>query len=154
MPEGIDDGFQAGPVKTDFAQDQLSGTIQAQHTDAAKQSADTLRNGGCQCGRAYTQVQNSDEHQVQDNIDDTGENQIVQRVTAIAHGMKNTHKDIVHDREERAAEIKSEIADGVGQNILRRSHPPQNHRGKDHTQNRQQYACAQAKGCMALSKAL
>ena len=59
---------------------------------------------------------------------------------AVAHCVEDTHKDIVHHSENGTAEIPAEIADGLGQDLRRGTHPSQNGGCQCNTGNRENYA--------------
>ena len=145
-----DDVHQAVPVNPNPPGHQLTGPLQAEQTDAAKQGADSLGNGGGESCGAHAHVQYTHKKQIQHHIHDGRENQIVKGMAAVSHGVENTHKDIVHDGKNCTAEVKPEIFYGILNYICRCPHPPKNGWGKDNAQHGQQAAANQAEGdvCM------
>ena len=65
---------------------------------------------------------------------------------AVAHRVKDTHEDVVHDGENGAAEVESEINHRLGKNAFRCIHPPKNRRRESDAEHRQQDARSQAEG--------
>ena len=141
-----DNGLQTAEVIPDFTNIQPVRLIHPDQMDEAENGADTLGEGGSQGGRTHTQLQTCNEQQIQRNVDKGGENQIVQRMLAVTDGMENTHKDIVHDGEDGAAEIIAEIDDGLGKYIFGSTHPLKNRRSKGDSQNRKQNTGGKTEG--------
>ena len=138
--------LQTGQMEADLPPTHPVGFPHTHQMHTAQQCTDTLRNGGGHGGGTDPQTEHGNEQQIQHHIDAGGEDQIVQRVLAVAYGVEDAYENIVHHREDRTAEIVAEIADGLGQHLLRCSHPPQNRGGEDDTRNRQQNARRQAEG--------
>ena len=141
-----DDGFETAEIEADGPDIQTVGFLDPHQMDEAENHADTLGKGGGQSGRAYTQLQNCHKQQIQNDVDEGGEDQIIQRMAAVTHGVKNAHEDIVHDREDGTAEIVAEIDDRLGKHVLGGAHPLQNGGGKGDTQNGQKDTCGKAEG--------
>ena len=142
-----DDIFQAGQIKADLPDVHLVGRVFCpQQVDAAEGGTDTLGDGSRHGSGAHTPLKAAHKQQVQHNIHASGEYQIIQGMTAVAHSVEDTHEDIVHHREDGTAEIVAEIADGLGQHLLGGAHPAQDRGGKGHTRNGQQHAGGEAEG--------
>ena len=75
------------------------------------QSADTLGDGGGDGCRADAEAKPGHKEHIQRNVDAGGENQIVERMLAVTHGVEDAHKNVVHHREDSAAEVVAEIGD-------------------------------------------
>ena len=114
--------------------------------DATQHSANALRNGGGQCGRTHTQVHQAHKQQVQDDVDQGGADQIVKRMAAVAHGVVDAHKDVVHHCEDGAAEIEAVIGDGVYHCSIGNAHPAEDNGCAGGTHNGQCCAGAEAEG--------
>jgi len=137
-------------MEAHFLQLQLVGGIDAQQMHTAQQCADTLGDGGCHGGSAHTPVENRDKQQIQHHIDTGGENQVVQRVLTVAHGMENAHKNIVQDAEHSTAEIEPEIGNRLGKNLLRGAHPAQNGGAECNTKNGQKDTGGETEGYICM----
>ena len=140
----LDDGFQECGVETNLTE---SKTVifrnTAHQAETAEQGADTLGNGGSQSRRTDTKAKIAHQQKIQSNVDEGGENQVVQRVLAVTDGVEDANKNIVHHGKEHAVGVISEIGDGLGQNTVGRLHPTQDGGGECDTQHRQQDACCQ-----------
>lgn len=67
-------------------------------------------------------------------------------MSAVPHRLKNTYKNIIQDKGKGAAEINTEVSNGIGQNIRRRTHPDKQLRSETYTDERKQYPGSKAKG--------
>ena len=141
-----DDLLQAVPVEADLFQIQTGRTLGTHQVDAAEQRADALGNGGSQCGSAHAKTHYTHEQKIQHDIHCGGTHQIVKRMLAVAHGMVNTHENIVHHREDSAAEIKTEIGDGVYHRVCGNAHPAEDDGGAGSACDGQGSAGAKTKG--------
>ena len=141
-----DDLNKALFVKPDLADADPVGRVDTQDMQKAQQGADTLGYGGGNSGRAYAQAKSCNKEHIQTNVDKGREYQIIQGVLAVAYGMENTHENVVHDRKDGAAEVVTEIGNGLGEDLGRRSHPPQNDGGQRNAHGGQKRAGHQTKG--------
>ena len=142
----MDDLQKAFSVETDLSDADPIRRVDPKQMDKAQHRADTLSNGGGNGGGAYTPTKPRHKQHIQGNINNGGGDQVIQRMLAVAHGMEDSHKNVVHHCEYSAAEIKSEILDGLREHLLRRSHPFENGGSQCHTGNAQNDAGCQAEG--------
>ena len=137
---------KAFAVETEIPEPDTVGGIHPQQMDQAQKGADTLGDGGGNGGRAYTEAKSRHKQQVQADIDKRGYDQIEQGVFAVAYGVENAHENVIHDRKQTAAEVKTEIFDGLGQHFRRCAHPAQDHRRQADTHNGQHRTGHKAEG--------
>ena len=71
---------------------------------------------------------------------------------AVAYGVEDSHKDIVHYGEQGTVEIETEIGNGLGHYLCRGAHPAQNRGSKGHAQNRQRNAGGEAEGDVRVNR--
>ena len=114
--------------------------------DKTKNRADTLRDGGGHGGGTNAPAEAGHEQHIQHYIDRGGENEVIQGMLAITDGVEDAHENVVHHREDRAAEIESEILNGLGEYIGGSAHPSKDHGRQCHTGYCQYGACGKAKG--------
>ena len=122
------------------------GTINAQQMNQAQQGTDTLGNGGSDGGRADPKTETTHKQQIQTDVDKGGNNQVVQRMTAVADSVEDAHKNVVHHDENSAQEVIAEVADGLGQHVRGSSHPAENNRRQSNTEDCQEYAGHKTEG--------
>lgn len=137
---------ERAPVKADFPQADAVRAFAAHQAEQAKRHAHQLGNGRRRGGGPYAHVEHADKEQVEHDVDEGRNHQVLQRVATVADGLQNAHADVIEHESQRAGEIGAEIADGIGQNRLRRIHQPQHHRGERDADNRQQRARDEAEG--------
>lgn len=65
-------------------------------------------------------------------------------MAAVAHGVENAYKHIVHHREDGAQKVETEILDGLGEHLRGSAHPPQDGGGEGHAQHGEESTCRQA----------
>ena len=75
--------------------------------------------------------------QVEHNVDARRHDQINQRVAAVTDGLQDADENVIHDKAERTCKIRTEILDGLRQDIGRCSHQHQNFRCQVHTDHSQ-----------------
>ena len=98
-------------------------------------------------GRAvYPHAESSDEEQVQHHVDHRGHDQVVQGVTAVAHGLEDARRRIVEDDEDNPVKIDAEIQNGIGQHAFGRAHPDEQAGGEQHARDGGDHAGHQAEG--------
>ena len=141
-----DDGLQTLPVEPHLPELQLVGRVHLHQMDAAKRCADSLGNGGGQGRCPDSHPEHTHKQQIQSHIDKGRQDQIVQRMLAVTHRVVDPHENIIGNGKDGSAEIKPEVADGLGQHILGSSHPPQDGGTEGHTQYTQCHTCAKAEG--------
>lgn len=124
-------------VKADFGDLDPVFLLCPRQTDKTEKSAQKLGDYRSQRGASHTQVQHSHKEQVKRHVDHGGENQVVQGMLTVAHGLQDAHKNIVEDESQGAAEINAEISDGGRENIGGRSHKLQDKGREDNAHGRQ-----------------
>ncbi len=145
-----DDFLEAVFVKTDFPKTDFIRSINTQQMQQTKQCAEPLRNGGGNSGRSDTEAEYSHKQHIKCNIEKSGENQIIQRVSAVADGMKNPDENVVHHNKNGPEKIIAEICDGFRENLIGCAHPLQNDWGQRNPCNSQHNADHQTEcnGCV------
>ena len=123
----LNDLFQIKAVKTDFLRVKpvVLGTFQ--QLKQAEDGADELGNDGRKSGASHTHMESSYEQKIQNHVYHRRDDQVDQRVGAVAHGLKDADKNIIKHERDGTAEIDAEVGDGIGQHIFRRAHPYQQH---------------------------
>ncbi len=71
--------------------------------------AQCLGNRGGESRCADAEVETGDQDQVQNHICDGGDDQVVERMSGIADGLKDSDENIVHDEKDRACKIDLKI---------------------------------------------
>ena len=137
-------------MKPDFAHIDPVGRIHTDNMPKAQQRADTLRQCSCHSRSTYTEAQHSYKEHVQGNVHEGCEDQIIKWMPAVSYGMEYTHKDIIHHSKNSAAEVITEIDNGLRKHLCRCSHPAQNNRCQRNTGDCKRHAGNKAKGdrCM------
>ena len=115
---------QALFIKADLLKGDPVGGIHPQQVEAAQQGADPLGDGGGDGGGAHAEAQHRHEQHIQHHVDPGGEDEVIQRMAAVPHGVEDAHEDVIHYGEDGAGKIPAEIADGLRQYLRRGVHPP------------------------------
>ena len=139
-------------TELDLAQTQPVILRDAHQTDAAEQGADTLGDGGGQGGRTDTVTEITNQQKIQSDVDESGENQVVQGVFAVTQSMENANKNIVQDGENHTIGVIPEVGNGLGKNCFGGLHPPEDGGGKGDTQKGQQRTGYQAEGHVCVQR--
>ena len=140
------DHFQVAAGKTDLPQGYAVILLGPHKSAQAQQGTDKLGNDGGQRRRAHAPVEDTHKQQVQHHIDDRGNDEVYERMTAITHGLQDAHKNVVHDKGQGPQKINSEIDDRIFEHIGRRAHPGQYFRSEDQSEYSQQQTRGQSKG--------
>ena len=141
-----DDLHQTFLVKADLADLHPVRGIDAQNMQKAQQRADSLGDGGGKCRGAHAKAQRGNEQHIQSNVDKGGEDQIVEGMLAVAHGVENTHENVVHHREDGTAEVEAEILNGLGKHLFGGAHPLEDQRCQGNAHYGEGSACRQTEG--------
>ena len=80
--------------------------------------------------------------QIQHDIGQGRGDQVFHRTFAVSHRLQDPRAEIVQHHGERTGKIDTEIQHGVRHHVLRRSHQPQNLRGKHHAHHREHHTGA------------
>jgi len=91
--------------------------------DKAEHDARRLRDRGRRRRRPDAPVEHRDEEQVEPDVEQRGENEVVERPPAVAQGVHDALADVVHHDRKRAVEVIAEILDCVRQNGGVGAHP-------------------------------
>ena len=100
----------------------------------------TLTNCEIVVANAADHTPHADKEEVQRDIDQRREDQIVQRVRAVADGSQDAHAEVIQHDSHRAGKIVAEIGDGIRHDLLRRTHHIQHPWRKDHAEHGQEHA--------------
>ena len=112
----------------------------------AKAEAHELRNTRGQCGRPDTPMEHTDKQQIERDVHKRRQDQVIQRVAAVSHGLQDANAEVIHDDGYGARKIHPEIVDGVRQHVRIRLHEAQQLRRERHAEHRQHDARRQAEG--------
>ena len=107
----------------------------------AQKRADKLGDHGSQRGGSHVKTKYADQDQIQKDVDDGGDHEVDQRMTAVPYGLQYPDKKVVHHEGQRSGKIDPKICNGAGQNFSRSPHKYQDlRRGKDADEGQQQTA--------------
>lgn len=118
-----DDLPQHFAVKADFGQIQAIAVLGTHQLDEAENGADQLRDDRGDGRPLHPHVEEPDEYQVQHNVDERGDDQIIERMAAVSHRLEDTDRNVVEDKTEGAGKVKPQVEHRVPHDILGRSHP-------------------------------
>ncbi len=115
------------------------GLIHTHQTHKAERHADELREDGGQRCTAHTHLEHSDHHDIQNDVEHRGNDEVLQRVLAVTHRLHNAHAGIIEHQTQRAKKIDPDIGDGGSQHFRRRVHQDKDlgreQTAKDHDQH-------------------
>ena len=141
-----DDSLEGRPIKADFPRADGPFFFGAHQLGERQHGADRLGGNGGKCRCANAHAETADQNKVQHDIDDGGRDQVPHGAAAIAHRLQNTRTYVVHDHSNAAHKVHAEVGDGVDQYVVRRAHPTQDLRSKQHTHHRKHRTGGQAQG--------
>ena len=92
-----ENGAQGLPVKAELPEAHAVVAVAVHQAIQAQRGGDDLRDRrGCR-GGGHAEVQHADEQQIERDVDQRGDDEVVQRMTAVAHGLQNAHARVVED---------------------------------------------------------
>ena len=146
-----DDFTEFAGVKANLLQrDTVDGVVTDQ-PGKTEHCAESLGNNCRQCCGGNAPLKHSDEQQIQNHVGEGRDDQIIQRVAAVAHRLQNTHCDIVHDNGDHAGKVGAEISHRVGHYAFRHADQGQNVRREGDSDDRQQHTGGQTKGDVSVN---
>ena len=137
---------QHGAVQADFFRLHPVNGVGADQTDEAQHRADRLRDHRRQRRTVHAHVEHGHEQKVQHHVGDGGNNEVIQRMPAVAHGLQNAGGGVVQGNEHHAGEIDAEVQRRIGKDAVRRADPPKQGGGHGHAHHGQHHARQQAEG--------
>ena len=121
----------------------IDGALLGQMDDA-QHGAERLGDDGGQRRGPHAPPQHRHEQQVQDHIGHGRDDQEVQGPLAVAQGVHDTGKGVVHHTRAHTGEVAPEVADGIGQHLGIRVHPQQQRRGEQYADDGEDQAADEA----------
>jgi len=111
-------------MKTDLPDGDLIHFLRPKKLRDAQNRAYGLRNRRCRRRRTHPHLEYADKQEVENDVEECGKNQIIQRMPAVAHRLQNTDGDVIQDDRGSAVKINAEIFYRVRQYVFGRTHPP------------------------------
>ena len=133
-------------LKTQFTQPDAVFRIRHGEAAQAEQPAEKLGNNGRERGAPDTGMEDGNEDDVEHHVQRGGKNQIVKRMTAVAHGLHHAAQGIVEHESETAREEDTCIGDGERHHVLGRIHPAEDRRGHRDADKRHQQTGEETEG--------
>ena len=87
-----------------------------------QESGNELGNDGRICSTGNAHMKDDDEQQIENDVEDAGQNEKHQGTTGIANGAQNATADVVNEKTGNAEKVNGKISGGRGKNIIRRRH--------------------------------
>ena len=92
-----ENGAQGLPVKAELPEAHTVVAVAVHQAIQAQRGRDNLRDGRGRRGGGHAEVQHADEQQIERDVDQRGDDEVVQRMAAVAHGLQNAHARVVED---------------------------------------------------------
>lgn len=112
----------------------------------AEDAAHGLGQGGGKGGRPDAPVEHADEQQVEHDVGERGENEVIERAAAVAHGVHDAGADVIEHDGDDAEEVVAEILDGLGQDLGVGAHPDEEGGREQHAGHGEDHAGDDAEG--------
>ena len=114
--------MENGAVKTDFPRNQPTSVGNAKQRHHHQTGADRLGKQGSQCCAEHAHIKPNHKQQVQNHIDQTADNQKIQRTPGISDGAKDTGTHVIDQREHNSHKIGADINQRIIHNVVRGIH--------------------------------
>ena len=111
-------------MKTDLPDGDFIHFLRPKKLCDAQNCAYGLRNRRCRRRGTHPHLEYADKQEVENDVEECGKNQIIQRMPAVAHRLQNTDGDVIQDDRGSAVKINAEIFYRVRQYVFGRTHPP------------------------------
>ena len=138
--------LEHGQMEANFAQAHAVDRVIVAQAEDAQAEAHELRDACGQRGGPDAPMEHTDKQQVERDVHKRRQDQVIQRVAAVSHGLQDADAEVIHDDGYGARKIHPEIVDGVRQHVRIRLHEAQQLRRERHAEHRQHDARRQAEG--------
>ena len=142
----VDNLLEHRQMEANLAQAHTVDRVIVAQAEDAQAEAHELRNTRGQCGRPDPPMEHTDKQQIERDVHKRRQDQVIQRVAAVSHGLQDANAEVIHDDGYGARKIHPEIVDGVRQHVRIRLHEAQQLRRERHAEHRQHDARRQAEG--------
>ena len=135
-----DDLAEHGAVEADVARRDGIDLALFEQVNEAERAARALRDDGRHGGGPHAPAEHADEENIERDVDERGNDEVVQRAAAVAKGVQNARAHIVEHRCQHAEEVVAKVFDRLRHDLRVGIHPDEERRCEEYADDRQQRA--------------